>query len=296
MQQQENIYKTRCDPEISEIQRREYIYGEFELVGSAIETKAIETGNKAAIFRFFNVLSSLGIITLSAVMIGLEAASDCMNIPVIVLSSLIFLTETSHKLFGWGTQGITYKQNTIRLKRVNRQIRNVMLQFHTFSTEWLLAIIGQFWTEYDDIEVGLYKLTTPDAAKYNTGLSFESGVPQEQTQQQQLPSSNRLSPFPNISNHNHTNTKDHSPHIHIHIDKTPSHDNLIVPASEPRKLLTQEKINYNKPVSSLPQIEIEDDEEILNTDNLNTNMADTNITDTSIAAPNITDTRMADTN
>ena len=234
--QQENIYKTRCDPKISELQRREYIYGEFELVGSSIETKAIETGNKAGIFRFVNVLSSLGSIALSVIILGLEAASECINIPVIVLSSLIFLTESAHKLLGWGPQGIIYKQNTIRLKRVNRQIRNVMLQFHTFSTEWLLAMIGQFWTEYDDIEVGLYKLTTPDAAKYNTGLSFEGGVP-EQTQQQ-LPSMNQVSPFPTVSNHN--DGKHSSPHFHIHIDKTPTHDNLIVPASEPRKLKTQE--------------------------------------------------------
>ena len=275
--QQENVYKTRCDPKISELQRREFIYGEFELVGSAIGTKAIETGNKAGIFRFINVLSSLSIIAFSAIIFGLEAASDCINIPVIVLSSLIFLIEGAHKLLGWGPQGITYKQNTIRLKRVNRQVRNVMLQFHTFSTEWLLAMIGQFWTEYDDIEVGLYKLTTPGAAKFNTGLDFENGVAPEQTQQQ-LPSMNQVSPYPNMSNHNNNTNKEHSsPHFHIHIDKTPTHDNLIVPASEPKKLKTQEKIKYDKAASSLPRIEIEGEhDDILNTDNLNNNNADTN--------------------
>ena len=173
----EAAYNTRCNNEITDDERRKYLFGEFEVVSGAIEVKSLETNKKANIFRMINVSSSLTILLLAGLIIGLEAASDCINIPVITFSSIIFFIQGAHEYIKWGPQGIIYKQNTIRLRRVRRQIRNVMLQFHTFTTEWLLAIIGQYWVEFEDIDVGIYQLTTPGQLKYNTGgnIDIETG-------------------------------------------------------------------------------------------------------------------------
>ena len=246
----EAAYNTRCNNEITDDERRKYLFGEFEVVSGAIEVKSLETNKKANIFRMINVSSSLTILLLSGLIIGLEAASDCINIPVITFSSIIFFIQGAHEYIKWGPQGIIYKQNTIRLRRVRRQIRNVMLQFHTFTTEWLLAIIGQYWAEFEDIDVGIYQLTTPGQLKYNTGgnIDIEAGPDPVNAQsfhnavinsplppnpiyvsgppKQKLTSNSAPSLQSPTFSEDRLNTvygsSNRDPHFHIHIDNTPN--------------------------------------------------------------------------
>ena len=169
------LYRARYSSKITDEQQTELILNELNMVGKEIDNKQIETQCKANFYRIVNTVFSLLIILCSAVIIGLEAASDCLNIPVIVLSSIIFAVESTHKIFQWGPQGVLYKHGTIQLKRISRQVREYMYFFHRYTPEQLLALVSMLRSQYDDIDVGLYKLSMPEAARYNTGLDIEQG-------------------------------------------------------------------------------------------------------------------------
>lgn len=216
------LFRARYSSRISDEQRMELILNELSLVRKEVENKAVETQCKANWFRIVNTLSSLVILLSSAIIIGLQAASDCINIPVIVFSSIIFVMEGTHKLFRWGPQGVLYKHGTIQLKRILRQTRDYMYMFHRYSVEQLLALISQLRAQYDDIDVGLYKTSMAGAAKYNTGFDVEQGgggnfVPAA------LNLNNHPTPVLPGSTQNPSTPvllggEQPSPHVHIHID------------------------------------------------------------------------------
>lgn len=210
------LFKARYSTRITDEQRMDLILNELHLVGKEVENKQIETQNKANFFRLINLGSSLIIIVFAAVIIGLEAASDCINIPVIVFASCIFAVENIHKLFRWGPQGILYKNGTMQLRRISRQIREYMYFFHRYTAEQLLALVSTLRTQYDDLDLGLYKLSTAGAPSYgNGGLDIEQGGGSGIDIRNLQPQTSNTSPI--------TDRKDNdsSPHVHIHIDGTP---------------------------------------------------------------------------
>ncbi len=147
------LFRARYSSRISDEQRLELILNEFSLVRKEVETKSIEAQCKANWFRIVNTLSSLVILLAAAVIIGLQAASDCISIPVIVLSSIIFTMEGTHKLFRWGPQGVLYKSGAIQLKRILRQVRDYMYMFHRYSHDQLLTLISHLRAQYDNIDM-----------------------------------------------------------------------------------------------------------------------------------------------
>jgi hypothetical protein len=221
----ENIpfFRSQYDEQITEEQRKQLILNELHLVKKEVETKSYETQCKANWFGLLNNATSLAILLSSAVIIGLQAAGNCIDIPVIVLSSIIFVLEGIHKLFRLGPQGTFYKYATIQIKRIGRQTRDYMYMFHKYNSEQLLALIGQLRSQYDDIDLGLYKTSTTGAARYNANLDIEEGgggnfetigVSNSNLSQPSLyPASNNSQPVL-VSDKS-------SPHFHIHIDQTP---------------------------------------------------------------------------
>lgn len=217
------LFRARYSSRISDEQRMELILNELSLVRKEVENKSIETQCKANWFRIINTLSSLVILLSSAVIIGIQAASDCVNIPVIVFSSFIFAMEGTHKMFRWGPQGVLYKHGTIQLKRIMRQTRDYMYMFHRYSVEQMLALISQLRSQYDDIDVGLYKTSMAGVAKFNTGFDVEQqgGSDNFSAMSPSLDLNNRPTPvLPGISNNMSTQGGDSSPHVHIHINGT----------------------------------------------------------------------------
>lgn len=250
----ENVpfFRARYSSKITDEQRMELILNELSLVGKEVENKKIETQCKANSYRILNMISSLIIILCSAVIVGIQAASDCINIPVIVLSSIIFATESTHKLFGWGPQGVLYKHGSIQLNRISRQVREYMYFFHRYSAEQLLALITMLRTQYDDVDVGLYKLSINGAARYNTGFDIEqpntgndgSGLLNPVRNTPLLPSATGMASF-NHSTVSAPVLRNDSPHVHIHIGDTtplPKGDNstpvLTIPSTPPTDINT----------------------------------------------------------
>lgn len=280
------IYKTRCKDNISEEHRREYVYRELELAAKQCDTKIITTDSKALIFRFLNVASSMSIIVCSAIIVGLEAASECINIPVIVLSSIIFAVEGTHKLLSWGPRGIKYKDTSVRLKRTKRQIRNLMLFFHTFTTDVLLTMVTQFWDYIEELDMDLFVGTTSAPTTYSTGLDIESAALNRSYTQNPSSLNNTQN---NTHNNTHNNTQNnnnntqnnnnntepntnsgqptHSPHIYVHIDGINTSKDVTMEAEGNLKLSEQNNTNENNTNNTnednktqLPQIDIDEDE------------------------------------
>lgn len=209
------FFRARYDEQITEEQRKQLILNEFNLIQKEIEIKTYETRFKSNWFRIINTVLSLVILLSAAIIFGIQIASDCYNIGILVCSSIIFFTEGLQKMFRLGPQGVLYKSGTIQLRRIMRQVREYMYMFHRYSSEQLLAVISQLRAQYDDIDLGLYKTSMPSNTKYNTGLDIEQGggdptiVPVGQ----------------NSFNNNSTpvlNTEKSSPHVHIHIDQSPN--------------------------------------------------------------------------
>ncbi len=240
------LYRARNNSKISEDQRMELVLNELSLVRKEVENKMTEIQYKANTFRMINSLSSLVILSLAAAIGGLEAASECLNIAVIVMISIIFVTEGIHKLFRWGPQGVIYKQGTIQLKRIVRQIRDYMYMFHQHTPEQLLSIIGQLRNQYDEIDVGLYKLSMNGQAKFNTGLDIEQGNPSFL--------SNLNSSTPILSPTASNNIRD-SPQVHIHINGTTprptnSPNSLHIDETEiPTINIKNDDVNHTPPIS-----------------------------------------------
>jgi len=221
-----SLFRARYNSEITDEQRIGLILNELSLVKEEVENKQIETQCKANSYRILNTISSLIIILCSAVIVGLQAASDCINIPVIVLSSIIFVTESTHKLFRWGPQGVLYKHGSIQLKRISRQVREYTYFCHRYSAEQLLALISMLRAQYDDVDVGLYKLSMNGMARYNTGFDIENQNggnnssflnPNQNQSTPVLPSASGMMSF-NQTNTSTPNLNNDSQHVHIHID------------------------------------------------------------------------------
>jgi len=201
------IFRARYSSAITEEQRMDLLLDELNLVKKEVEVKKIETECKSNWFRILNGLFSLLILMFSAVIIGIQAASECINIPVIVFSSLIFIIEGAHKLFKWGPQGVLYKNGSVQLRKILGQIREHMYMSHRYTSEQLLSLIGQLRSQYDDIDIGLYKTSINGAVKYNTGLDIEEG-------------GGGIQNPPNFPRLNNNELQESTPHLHIHIDNS----------------------------------------------------------------------------
>lgn len=223
------LFRARYNADINDEQRTQLILNEFEMVRKEVEEKTEETECRSNSYRIINTVSSLLIILCSCVIVSLQAVSECINVPVIVLSGIIFVTEGAHKLFRWGPQGVLYKHGTIQLRRISRQIREYMYFFHRYSGEQLLALISMLRAQYDDIDASLYKMAVSGSARYQTGMDIEQGggnntsVPSalDITRPAALPSVAVLSQL-NNSNPSTPAHSDTPSHVHIHIERSPA--------------------------------------------------------------------------
>jgi hypothetical protein len=204
----------------NEEQKRELALNELALVGQEVDSKITEAQCKANSYKLIGTIISVIILLCSAVIIGLEAVSTCVNIPVIVLSGIIFVGQGADKLFKWGPQGVLYKSATIQLKRISRDVRECLYEIHKYTVEQLLSVINHLRMRYDDIDMGLYKMSMNGTAKYNSGgFEVEDGpglpmtIPVNTATNNSNPALN-----PNTAHNPEPGSGNPSPHVHIHID------------------------------------------------------------------------------
>ena len=173
------------------------------------------------------------------------------------------MVENTHKLFRWGPQGILYKNGTMQLRRISRQIREYMYFFHQYTAEQLLGLVSSLRAQYDDLDFGLYKLSTVEPPSYNSGgLDIEQGggsfMDRSSIQNNTTPLGNSLNNTPPLLNTPVSPRKDSdvSPHFHIHIDgnqnptKNNSDSETYVPLSELPSIKKMSRVKLNDP--SLP--------------------------------------------
>lgn len=189
--------------------RMNMILKELSIVGKEIENKQIEARSKANNLRIVNSLSSLLIIIGAAVITAMEAVSDCINIPVIVFSSLIFFIESTHKLFQWGPQGVLYMHGYIRLSGLYRQKKDYEFFYDRYTPEQLLTLVSMLRAQCDDVDMGIYKLSI--SGNVQTGFDVQhnsSPFPNSQLSEPLLPGSPLSQRKPSEA----------SSHVHIHLD------------------------------------------------------------------------------
>lgn len=236
--QEETIFRARANPNLSEEARKELVFNEIVLISKDVDLKSVQTQCKSTWYYRINVLIAILVLASSAIIVGLQAASECINIAVITLASIIFFSQGANNLFKLSDQGVYYKEGTIRLRRIKGQVRDLKYMFHTFSVEQVLTMISQLRGQFDEIDLGLYKMSLPNQTNYNTGLTI---LPQNQTE-------TNLRNTPDLS---HENTP---PHVHIHLDRELNNNsNPVTPvpirkltnpksASSPAKLNTYDDI------------------------------------------------------
>ncbi len=234
------IYKAQNYSSFTDDERKKLALDELDLVGKEIETKITVSQCKANTFKLIGGSISIIILLCSAFTMGLEAFNDCMNISVIVLAGIIFVLEGTGKLFKWGPQGVLYKQGTIKLKKIAREVQKCMYEFHTYSLEQILSIINQLRSKYDDIDIGLYKMSI----NYTDEFDIEQGMEYNNNSPTASPNNNTA-----------------SPHVHIHIDNTTPLPNI----SLPNELLNIEKMKHDN-MTPLPNISLPN--ELLNVEKI----------------------------
>jgi len=220
-----SLYASRVAPGLTDEQRSKLVFEETSLLEQELLDKSTKTSRWSKVFGSLNTILNLIVIVCSAIIIILSALTECQNIPVIVLGGVIFAISSSNELLKLGPRGFNYQQGTIRLRRIRRQIRDILYMFHTYTTEQVLAFLSSFRAEIDDIDLDLYKSSMTGEAKYENGnLKLTDSHPNT----------------PNTPLHENS-------HIHIHIDTPPSSGNNS-PSSSP-------KLGKD----SLPQIPIKKD-------------------------------------
>lgn len=232
----ETIYRVRADPNISDTHRMKLVFTEFELLDKDLDIKLGETKCKSNWYNVINTGIMLTILLCSAVIVGLQTASECLNIPVITLAAIIFVAQGADKLFSLGNQGMFYKQGTIKLRKIKRDVREIIYRFHKFVLDEALFLIGKLRDEFDEIDLGLYKISVSGQARYN-GSDFNviPNIQHEAT----LPGLMNVTPGGTPPIGTPQNTPPPS-HVHIHIDGhelTPQSDNSQRDVSPPSPVI-----------------------------------------------------------
>lgn len=269
------LYRARNNSRFTDEQRMELILNELSLVGKEVENKQLETQSKSNFFRIINTISSLLIVLCASIIIGLQAAGDCINIAVIVLSSVVIGIETLQRLFRWGQLGVMYKNGTIQLKRISSQVREYMYFFNRYTDEQLLSIVSMLRSQYDDIDSGLYTSSISDTVKYNTGNldtdgnsnpSVNSPVQSPHNVSFHTPSivQRRDISDGNIQGSNNQTPTNESPHVHIHIDNMGSFSNNRTPVSSNGTPITPQirltpKIPFSQQLNTRIQNDVQND-------------------------------------
>lgn len=246
---------TGLDGSRSDSERIKLLANDLYLVKAEVELKSDQAMCRANWYRIINTLSSLVILISSAVIIGLQAASDCVNIPVIVLSSIIFVMEGTHKLFRWGPRGVFYKHLSIQLKRLQRQITNNIYMLHKYTVDQLIILVTQLRSQYDDIDYSMYQTSMPSAAKYNTGFEVEEN---HNFAPDNIYNSGNITPVLPRGSISAPSTgppqprrKDTESHVHIHIAESPSVKGNVLHTPSRKISLA------NSPGGGVPKIDIE---------------------------------------
>lgn len=209
------FYRIRKNSDITEDERMQLLANELNLAAKEIDNKKTQIRLKANFYHVINTLSSLLILICAAVSLGLEVASDCRSIPVIVLSSIIFVIEGTHKLFRWGPLGTLYKTANIQLNRISRQAREYMYFIDRYTPEQLVSLIMILRTHFDDIDLELFNLSMTGTSHFGSGydvepnkqLSEKIATPNNHTNSEMFSSPSLPKQVPS------------SPSVHIHFNK-----------------------------------------------------------------------------
>jgi len=225
------LYVSRVGHGLSDEERSKLVFEETSLLEQELFQKSAKTSRWSKVFGLLNTILNLVVIVCSAIIVIISAIIECQNIPVIVLGGVIFAISSSNELLKLGPRGFNYQQGTIRLRRIRRQIRDILYMFHTYTTEQVLAFLSSFRAEIDDIDLDLYKSSMTGEVKYEGGnLKITDSQP----------------------NTPNTPLSENS-HIHIHIDTPPGSNNNSPnnsPSSSPKSSLDVLRRN------SLPKIPI----------------------------------------
>lgn len=197
------LYVSRVAPGLSEEERSKLIFEETSNLEQELLSKSTKTSRWSKFFGLLNTILNLIVIVCSAIIVIISAIVECQNIPVIVLGGVIFAISSSNELLKLGPRGFNYQQGTIRLRRIRRQLKDILFMFHTYTTEQVLAFLSSFHAEIDEIDLDLYKSSMTGEVKYENGnLILTDSQPNTPN-----------TPLPDNS------------HIHIHIDTPPASQN-----------------------------------------------------------------------
>lgn len=211
----------RCNKEIGEFDRKQILFHELETFDTEVRTKNIHTQCKANIFRFANIISSFIVIVAGAIIVGLQATNPCISIPSLVLAGLLTTTQSLYEVFRWGPQGLFFKQATIRLKRVRRQINDIKLMIHQYTADQVMNEIRHMRNEYDDIDFTTYKMSTGESIKFQANTLEVVNDPNQLDSP--FSNSNPSTPVPHLSNPIMTNIQSMNHHSESPIVKHHRH-------------------------------------------------------------------------
>ena len=244
-------------------ERMQLIINELNLVGQEIDNKKTQVRLKANFYHVINTLSSLLILICAAVSLGIEAAADCRSIPVIVLASIIFVVEGTHKLCRWGPLGTLYKTANIQLNRISRQCREYMYFFERYTPEQLFSLVMTLRSHCDDVDSELFNLSMAGTGRYGTNFEVDPSATaqQQDTTRSTASMQNRTTTSsPEIHNSGGIMGTPNS-QIHIHIN-SPSKNETIHRPTDTKK---DEPLVVHRSPNSVRVIIDSDSEEIVPT-------------------------------
>jgi hypothetical protein len=164
----------RCDKNLSETNKKRIFYHELDSLDKEVKAKNGSTQFKSGILRGANIISSYIIIIAGSIITGIQVFSGQKNIPIIVLAVILTVIQSLREVFRWGPQGVFFKQATIRLKRLRRQINDIKLIIYQYTPEQIMNEIRYMRNEFDDIDFTSYKVSSGNEVKFqNEGLDVQ---------------------------------------------------------------------------------------------------------------------------
>ena len=179
------------------------LFEEIKKLEVEINDYSISTSKKSIYFWWVNTAFVVSILTCSSCITAVPIFTKS-QIPSILLGIVITLITGIDLKLKLSSKGYFYKQATKRLKKTKQQIRDIVYMFQKLSIEQILASLNSIRTEFDDIDMDLYKTSI-------AGDKFEEN-------------NRNIIPIPQNSESNISNPNTPT-HIHIHMDSPNSSSN-----------------------------------------------------------------------
>jgi len=182
-----HMYRAALSQGMDEAQKRDFVWKELKRAERNIDSKIYKSGCKAVTLRIAGDIASILIIIGGLIITYLQAISDNINIPVIIMGVTISGIQAIHRYFKWTERATRMKESARYTKRLKLEMRNVKYYFGDVPVDDILPMLDSISSRLEDIEVDDFSIRRGTVTYESGGFKVEDdndGVGQHGNQSQ----------------------------------------------------------------------------------------------------------------